>query len=99
MQSLPTRMNTTLNLLIALCLASALGQTSPATAQPPALAPAVAQSDGEVRKVDREAGTLTLRHGPLTNLGMEGMTMVFRVADPGMLDRVSQGDKVRFVAD
>ncbi|MEJ8814057.1 copper-binding protein [Variovorax ureilyticus] len=56
-------------------------------------------SEGEVRKVDREAGKLTLRHGPLANLGMPAMTMVFAVADPKLLDGLSDGDKVRFTAD
>jgi len=34
--------------------------------------------DGEVRKVDKEAKKITLRHGPLPNLDMPAMTMVFR---------------------
>ena len=55
--------------------------------------------DGEVRKVDKEAGKITLRHGPIANLDMRAMTMVFRVADPKMLDQVKEGDKVRFTAD
>lgn len=55
--------------------------------------------DGEVRKVDKEAGKLTLRHGPLPNLNMPAMTMVFRVAEPKMLDTLKQGDKVKFTAD
>lgn len=58
-----------------------------------------AVSTGEVRKVDRESGTLTLRHGPLRNLGMSGMTMVFRVADRAWLTTLKEGDQVRFVAD
>ena len=56
-------------------------------------------SDGEVRKVDKEAGKITIKHGPLANLDMPGMTMVFRVKDPGMLDRVKEGDKIKFIAD
>jgi len=56
-------------------------------------------SDGEVRKIDREQGKLTLRHGPIQNLEMPGMTMVFKVADPKMLDQLKEGDKVRFSAD
>jgi Cu/Ag efflux protein CusF len=56
-------------------------------------------SDGEVRKVDKEAGKITIKHGPLANLDMPGMTMVFRVKDPAMLDRVKEGDKIKFVAD
>jgi Cu/Ag efflux protein CusF len=66
----------------------------------PAAAPAPApQSDGEVRKVDKAQGKLTLRHGPLENLGMPGMTMVFKVADPKMLDGLKEGDKIRFTAE
>jgi Cu(I)/Ag(I) efflux system periplasmic protein CusF len=56
-------------------------------------------SDGEVRKIDKEAGKITIKHGPLVNLDMPGMTMVFRVKDPSMLDRVKEGDKIKFVAD
>jgi len=59
----------------------------------------VAMTDGEVRKIDREAGKLTLRHGPILNLEMQGMTMSFRVANPAMLDGLNVGDKVRFVAE
>ncbi len=55
-------------------------------------------SEGEVRKVNREAGKLTLRHGPLSNLDMPAMTMVFTVADPKLLDGLNEGDKVRFTA-
>jgi Cu/Ag efflux protein CusF len=67
-----------------------------------AAAPAIAQealSEGEVKKVDKEAGKLTIKHGPLENLGMPAMTMVFRVADPAMLDEVAPGDKVTFLAE
>jgi Cu/Ag efflux protein CusF len=56
-------------------------------------------TDGEVRKVDKGAGKLTLKHGPIPNLDMPDMTMVFRVKEPTMLDQVKVGDKVRFAAD
>lgn len=56
-------------------------------------------TDAEVKKVDKDAGKLTLKHGPLTNLGMPAMTMVFRVKDPAMLEQVKKGDKIRFAAD
>jgi len=56
-------------------------------------------SEGEVRKVDSTAGKLTLRHGPLENLAMPAMTMVFRVTDPAWLAQLKVGDKVRFTAD
>ena len=50
-------------------------------------------------KVDKGAGKLTLRHGPIPSLDMPKMTMVFRVKDPAMLDQVKAGDRVRFAAD
>lgn len=56
-------------------------------------------SEGEVRKVDKNAGKVTIRHGPLANLGMPSMTMVFRVKDPAMLDQVKEGDRIKFSAD
>ena len=55
-------------------------------------------TDGEVRKVDKEAGKLTLKHGEIKNLDMPGMTMVFLVKDKAMLDRLQPGDKVKFKA-
>jgi Cu/Ag efflux protein CusF len=65
----------------------------------PAHAVAQPLADGEVRKVDKEAGKLTLKHGPIANLDMPEMTMVFRVKDPAILDQVRVGDKVQFAAD
>jgi Cu/Ag efflux protein CusF len=52
-----------------------------------------------VKKVDKGAGKVTIRHEPLVNLGMPKMTMVFRVKDPSILDRLKEGDKIRFVAE
>ncbi len=59
---------------------------------------AAEMSEGEVRKVDKAGKKITLRHGPLKNLDMPPMTMVFHVSDPALLDKVKAGDKVRFVA-
>ncbi len=55
--------------------------------------------DGLVKKVDKSAGKVTLSHGPLPNLGMPAMTMVFRVKDAVWLDQMKVGDKIRFMAD
>lgn len=74
---------------------TAYGQTTPPAT--PATVPTA--TDAEVRKVDVEAEKVTLRHGPIANLDMPPMTMVFRVADPAMLQKVKVGDKVRFKAD
>ena len=57
------------------------------------------QSEGEVRKLDIEQRKVTLRHGPLANLDMPAMTMVFTAVDARLLDGLKQGDKVRFTAD
>ncbi len=54
---------------------------------------------GEVRKVDKDTKKITLKHGEIKNLGMPGMTMVFQVKDPAMLDTVKVGDKVKFNAE
>ncbi|MHB1077515.1 copper-binding protein [Thiobacillus sp.] len=59
----------------------------------------LALAEGLVKKVDKAQGKLTLKHGPLENLGMPGMTMVFRVQDANWLDRVKPGDTIRFLAD
>ena len=95
----------------AACLAFTVGahaQTPPASANEhashhPAAASAAATptatTEGEVRRVDKAQGKLTLRHGPIGNLDMPSMTMVFKVADPKMLDSVKEGDKVKFSAD
>lgn len=58
-----------------------------------------AMTAGLVKKVDKGAGKVTISHGPLENLGMPKMTMVFRVKDPAMLDRLKEGDKILFVAE
>lgn len=53
-------------------------------------------TDGEVRKVDKEAGKVTIKHGEIKNLEMPPMTMVFTAKEQSLLDKVQVGDKVRF---
>jgi Cu/Ag efflux protein CusF len=64
---------------------------------------ALAQStmiDGQVTKVDQSAGKITIKHGPIKNLGMsEEHTMVYSAQDSAMLKAVKAGDKVKFDAD
>jgi len=62
-------------------------------------AESAAMTQGEVRKVDKDARKITIRHEPLQNLDMPAMTMVFRVKEPAMLDQLKAGDKVRFQAE
>lgn len=62
-------------------------------------APAGDMTEAEVRKVDMETKKITLKHGAIKNLDMPGMTMVFQVKDPAVLEKVKAGDKVRFKAE
>jgi Cu(I)/Ag(I) efflux system protein CusF len=74
--------------LFALTCALALAQT-----------PARDMAEAEVRKVDKDAKKITLKHGPIKNLDMPAMTMVFQVKDTALLDKVAAGDKVKFTAE
>lgn len=92
--------------LAATFITAAAGLSAPAFAvdehhaATPAQAPADTQMvEAVVKKVDKSAGKATLSHGPLPNLGMPAMTMVFRVKDAAWLDQMQAGAKIRFVAD
>jgi Cu(I)/Ag(I) efflux system protein CusF len=68
-------------------------------AAPPVLAQST-MTDGLVIKIDRAAGKITIKHGPLKQFEMdEGMTMVYRADDPAVLKNIRVGDKIKFVAD
>ena len=97
----------------ALFLAAALGGLTPwlataatdplpavvaPTTAPTAAAAASGYTDGELKKIDAEQGKITLKHGPIDNLGMPGMTMVFR-ADAALVSSFKPGDLVKFKAD
>ena len=60
------------------------------------LAQADGMTEGEVRKIDPETQKITIKHGPIAKYDMAGMTMVFRVSDPTMLNKVAIGDKIIF---
>ena len=87
-----------MNRMIAAVLIS-LSCALPALADDKHHADAGAFADGEVRKVDKAAKKITIKHGPLPSLEMPAMTMVYRVKDAAMLDQVKTGDKVKFVAE
>lgn len=76
-------------------------KAKPTASQDKATAAAAAGdfAEGEVRKVDKQAGKITLKHGPLPNLDMPAMTMVFRAKDAALLDQVKTGDVIRFKAE
>jgi Cu/Ag efflux protein CusF len=64
-----------------------------------ALAQALPLAEGEVRRVDKAAGKISLKHGEIKNLDMPPMSMVFQAKDPALLNKVKVGDKVVFTAD
>ena len=82
-------------------LLAALAVASSAYAEPvmPPAAQASAMSEGVVRKIDAAIAKITLRHGPIANLDMPPMSMVFRVRPPELLSGVKVGDKVKFHAE
>lgn len=53
-------------------------------------------TDGEIRKVDKDAGKVTIKHGAIKNLDMPGMTMIFTAKEKSLLDKIQAGDKVKF---
>jgi Cu(I)/Ag(I) efflux system periplasmic protein CusF len=80
--------------LFAVVAPSIAQQAQPAAAQ----AAEAAFAEAEVRKVDKSAGKVTLKHGEIKTLDMPPMTMVFGVKDAAMLNQVKAGDKIRFRA-
>ena len=59
---------------------------------------ATPMAEGEIRRVDKDAGKVTIKHGPIKTdtLDMDPMTMVFQVKDKAMLETIKAGDKVKF---
>ena len=84
--------------LAAACAPALAQQAQGAPAARPAPASAAELAEGEVRKVDKSAGKITLKHGEIKSLDMPPMTMVFGVSSPALLEQVKVGDKVRFRA-
>jgi Cu/Ag efflux protein CusF len=60
---------------------------------------AAIMTDAEVRKIDKDAKKITLKHGEIKNLGMPAMTMVFQVKDEALLEKAKAGDKIKFSAE
>ena len=66
-------------------------------ATPEPAAPAV-YSTGTIKKVDAKGKKVTIIHGPLENLDMPSMTMVFK-ADEALIAKMKEGQNIEFVAD
>jgi len=98
-------MKTSITALLFLALAASQTMAQPKAEEHSAHHPASAaaasadMTDGEVRKVDKGAKKLTIKHGAIKNLDMPPMTMVFQVKDAALLEAVKAGDKIRFVAE
>lgn len=54
---------------------------------------------GTVKKVDAKAKKVTLIHEELEDLEMPAMTMVFRVKDDAMLEKLKEGANIEFIAE
>ena len=80
-------------------LAQAASDTNTQPVQQAAARPASALTDGEVRKVEKDTGKITIRHGAIVNLDMPPMTMVFQVSDPTAVENIRAGDQIRFAAE
>lgn len=72
---------------------------TPAVSTPAPVTDGLPTAEAEVRRVDLQAGKVSLRHGDIPNLDMPPMTMVFQVKDATWLQQIKVGDKVRFTAD
>jgi Cu(I)/Ag(I) efflux system periplasmic protein CusF len=80
--------------------APAASATSAAQPSASALAmPAKDMAEAEVRKIDKDAKKVTLKHGPIKNLDMPGMTMVFQVRDMSLFDKLVVGENILFTAE
>jgi len=81
--------------ILSVCAAAAMA-ASLVLSNDTALADTPVWTKGEVTKVDKELGKVTIRHEEITNLEMPPMRMIFRVADPVMLEKLAAGQKGEF---
>lgn len=84
---------------------SSLLRTAALALLPLLAVPAIAQTEknpsmteGEVRKIDKDAGKITIKHGEIKHMEMPPMTMVFVVQDKALLDKANVGAKIQFMA-
>ncbi len=64
------------------------------------VAPAMAQEgegSGEIRRLDASNGKITIKHGPISELDLPAITLVYRI-DVALLVGLQPGDKVKFTA-
>ena len=92
------RIHFTLAVALSMSVAGALAQAGmkgmDMDAKTAASAAATHKASATVTKVDREAGTVTLAHGPIPSLKWPAMTMAFKVRDRQLFDKLTVGSKV-----
>lgn len=103
-----TRIATATRLTLAALMATGLVHAQPhgdhdhartQTAAPITQAAADELAEGEIRRIDPSSGRVTIRHGLIKSLDMPPMTMVFTAAEPGLLNNLKVGDKIRFAVE
>lgn len=72
------------------------GGQHPMQAQAPSPSQKTGKGTGLIQQIDREKGTITIKHGPLQGLNMMAMTMTFLVKDKAMLSNLQPLQKVDF---
>jgi Cu(I)/Ag(I) efflux system periplasmic protein CusF len=73
---------------------------TPAAVPTQVTAPIVKEmADAEVRRVDKDAKKVTLKHGPIKSLDMPSMTMVFQVRDEKLFEKLVAGERIKFSAE
>ncbi|MBI4205167.1 MAG: copper-binding protein [Betaproteobacteria bacterium] len=65
-------------------------------AQAPASGAKTGTGTGLIQRIDKEGGTVTIKHGPVQGLNMSAMTMSFPVKDKAMLANLQPLQKVEF---
>ncbi|MEY2735851.1 MAG: hypothetical protein RLZ58_1260 [Pseudomonadota bacterium] len=91
-------MNTSLRHLVSRCAVPLITSLSLASAAALAQTPPE-RAEAEVRRIDKDAKKVMLKHGPIKSLDMPPMTMVFQVRDAALLDSLAVGDKILFTAE
>ena len=81
--------------LLALALVTS---TAPATLALAESHAEMAMTEGTITKIDTKWKKVTIDHGPLENLEMPAMKMVFDYPE-GLLDGLSEGARISFLAD
>jgi Cu/Ag efflux protein CusF len=87
-------------LVIALALPAQAQMSAPHPHGAPAAKAASSEVyDGQVKRISKDTGRVTLAHGPLKAFNMPPMTMAFQVNDAKQLASLKEGDKVRFALE